>query len=88
MRNSRLKQAYKISWRGGFLMASATCELTAEEKTWSLSPASRLAALIHRLKHGSGRRPETFRERMKGPPFAAASHGAMARLMDERQIPP
>jgi hypothetical protein len=40
-------------------MANTTSELGGKKQSWSLSPASTLAALIVELKRQSGRWPET-----------------------------
>jgi hypothetical protein len=61
MRNSRIEQAYKLRSSGGFLMADTTSGLGVEKQSWSLIPASMLAAPFLGLKRESGRWSETFR---------------------------
>jgi hypothetical protein len=46
MRNSRIEQAHKLRSRRGFLMADTTSGLEDEKQSWSLIPASMLAAPI------------------------------------------
>src|ERR1700730_13476535 len=46
MRNSRIEQTYKLRSRRGFLMADTTSGLEDEKQSWSLIPASMMAAPI------------------------------------------